>query len=244
MEYIKTTPHKELEPFINFYWELKGSELGGQWERVFPDGYAGVVMNLGDHCVTDNGTVSMEFGKTYVVGAMTSFKDSFVDSDTYLLGVCFRPATFRNFYEYVSQDVLTNDTIEFEKSNSFEIDKILRDPFDYLNQFFSDRINRKTNHLQAIISDIHSANGQISVYDLSKRHFTTVRQIERSFKKDIGISPKAYSNIIRFQHALSIIRNSDENRSLLDIAFECGYYDHSHLTNEMKRNTGLLPSQI
>lgn len=244
MEYIKTTPYKELEPFINFYWELKGSELGGQWERVFPDGCAGVVMSLGDNCLTDNGSVSMEFGKTYVVGAMTSFKDSFIDSDTYLLGVCFKPATFPNFYDYVSQHVLTNDTVEFEKSSSFKVDKILRNPFDYLNRFFSDRIKNKTKQLQAVINDIHSANGQISVYDLSKRHFTTVRQLERSFKKNIGVSPKEYSNIIRFQNALSIIRNSDENRSLLDIAFECGYYDHSHLIHDIKRNTGLVPSQI
>ncbi|WP_390937226.1 helix-turn-helix domain-containing protein [Parapedobacter soli] len=105
-------------------------------------------------------------------------------------------------------------------------------------------MNSKTNQLQAVINDIHSANGQISVYDLSKRHCTTVRQLERIFKKNIGISPKEYSNIIRFQNALRIIRNSDKNRSLLDIAFECGYYDHSHLTNEIKRNTGLVPSQI
>src|SRR5690606_1868031 len=244
MEYIKTTPYKELEPFINFYWELKGSELGGQWERVFPDGCAGVVMSLGDNCLTDNGSVSMEFGKTYVVGAMTSFKDSFIDNDTYLLGVCFKPATFTNFYEYVSQHVLTNDTVEFDKSNSFKIDKILCNPFDYLNYFFSDRIKNKNNQLQAVINDIHSTNGQISVYDLSKRHFTTVRQLERGFKKNIGLSPKEYSNIIRFQNALNIIKNSDENRSLLDIAFECGYYDHSHLTNDIKRNTGMVPSQI
>src|SRR5690606_19953848 len=135
MEYIKTTPYKELEPFINFYWELKGSELGGQWERVFPDGCAGVVMSLGNNCLTDNGSVSMEFGKTYVVGAMNSFKDSFVDNDTHLLGVCLKPATFANFYSYVSQNELTNETIEFEKSNSFNVDKTLINPFNYFDCF-------------------------------------------------------------------------------------------------------------
>lgn len=244
LEYKKTKPYKELEPFIHFYWELKGHKLGKQCERVFPDGCAGIVMNLGGSCLTDNGSVSMEFGKTYAVGAMTSFKDSFIDSDTYLLGVCFKPATFTNFFEYASQDILSNDTIEFEKSNSFKIDKILHNPFDYLNHFFSDRIKNKNNPLQPVINDIYSTNGQISVYDLSKRHFTTVRQLERSFKKYIGISPKEYSNIIRFQNALSTIRNSDKNRSLLDIAFECGYYDHSHLTNDIKRHTGMAPSQI
>jgi len=244
MEYKITEPCRDLKPFIHFYWELKGTELEKRWERVFPDGCAGILINLGDTCVTDNGLLSLEFGKTYVVGAMTSFKESFIDNITHLLGVCLKPATFSNFYDYASQDLLTNDTVEFEKSNSFNVDKILNSPFNYLNQFFFDRVKIKNNPLQSVINDVHSSNGQLSVYELAKRNFTTVRQIERNFKKFVGLSPKEYSNIIRFQNALNIIKNSDTNRSFLDIAFECGYYDHSHLTNEIKRNTGFLPSQL
>lgn len=244
MEYREIKPCGELAPFIHSYWELKGEEFDRQWERNFPDGCAGLVMNLGDTCLTDNGSVSMEFGKTYVVGAMTSFKDSFIDNDTHLLGVCLKPGTFANFYNYASQNELTNNTIQFEKGNSFNVDKILDNPFNYLNHFFLDRIDTKNNLLQSVIHQIHFTNGQISVYELSKRNFITVRQLERNFKKHIGLSPKEYSNIIRFQNALSTIKNSNANRSLLDIAFECGYYDHSHLTNEIKRNTGLLPSLL
>ena len=244
MEYIKTEPCKDLKPFIHFYWELKGNKLERQWERVFPDGCAGVLTNLADPCLTDSGSISLEFGKTYVVGAMTTFKDSFIDSNTHLLGACLKPATFANFYNYAPQNELTNDTVEFEKSNSFNVDKILGNSFDYLNHFFSDRIKTKNYPLQSVIQDIHSTDGQISIYELSKRNFTTVRQLERNFKKFIGLSPKEYSNIIRFQKALSIIKKPDNNRSFLDIAFECGYYDHSHLTNDIKRNTGLSPSQL
>jgi len=244
MEYKKHKPNKELEPFIHFYWELKGDKFEEQWERVFPDGCAGIFMNLGSTCLTDNGSASIEFGKTYVVGAMNLFKDSFIEGDTHLVGVCLKPATFTNFYNYASQDELTNDTIEFEKVHSFNIDKVLKNPFNYFDQFFLGRITSRTNQLQSVIDDIHSENGQISIYELSKRNFTTVRQLERNFKKLIGLSPKEYTNIIRFQNALSIIKNSDRNRTLLDIAFECGYYDHSHLTNEIKRNTGLAPSNL
>lgn len=45
---------------------------------------------------------------------MTSFKDSFINTDAYLLGVCFKPATFSDFYDYFPQHILTNDTVEFE----------------------------------------------------------------------------------------------------------------------------------
>ncbi|MDN3692295.1 helix-turn-helix transcriptional regulator [Chryseobacterium tructae] len=244
MKYKKINPCKELDPLIHFYWELKGNETERQWERVFPDGCAGIVMNAGNTCLTDNGSVSMDFGKTYVVGAMNSFKDSFIDSDTHLLGVCLKPGTFDNFYSFASQNELTNDTIEFEKPNSFNVDKIFDNPFDYFDQFFSKRIKSKNNQLQSVINDIYLTNGQISIYELSKRNFITVRQLERNFKKFIGLSPKEYSNIIRFQNALRLIKNSNQTRSLLDIAFECGYYDHSHLSNEIKRNTGLSPSLL
>ncbi|MCC2598218.1 helix-turn-helix domain-containing protein [Sphingobacterium sp. FBM7-1] len=73
--------------------------------------------------------------------------------------------------------------------------------------------------------------------------FTLARQLERNFKRFSGMSPKKYSNIIRFQNALSLIKKSDQKRSLLAIVFECGYYNHSHLANEIKRNTG-LPSSL
>lgn len=244
MKYIEKIPHRELAPFIHSFWELRGDEEDKQWERIFPDGCAGLVMNLGDDCLTDNGLVSMEFGKTYVVGAMTSFKDSFINSNTHLIGVCLKPATFSNFYNYAPQNELIDNTIEFEKSNSFNVDKILKDPINYLNQFYIDRVSLKDNKLHSVVQDVHNSNGQLSIYELSKKNCTSVRQLERNFKRQIGLSPKEYSNIVRFQNALSLIKNTNQNRSLLDIAFECGFYDHSHLTNEIKRNTGLSPSQL
>ncbi len=210
----KVKPGKELAAFIDFYWELEGNKSEKQWERVFPDGCAGILLNLGNKCLTDNGRLSMEFGKTYVVGAMDSFKDSYIDNDTHLIGVCLKPATFANFYSYAPQNELTNSTTELEKAKSFDIGKILDSPFSYFDQFYSGRIKTKTQPLQPVIHDIHSANGIISIQGLARKNSTTVRQLERSFKKLIGLSPKEYSNIIRFQHALSLIKDSKQNLTM------------------------------
>jgi AraC-like DNA-binding protein len=244
MEYKETKPCTELTPFIHSFWEMKGGEHDGQWERIFPDGCAGLVLNAGDTCITDNGSIAMESGKTYVVGAMTSFKDSFIDNNTHLWGVCLKPAAFSHFYSYAPQNELTNKTVEFDRTLSFNIDKILKNPANYLNQFYTDRIRKRDTLLQPILEEIHNSNGQLAIYELAKRNYTTVRQLERNFKTQIGISPKEYSNIIRFQNALTVIKNADHKRSLLDISFECGFYDHSHLANEIKRHTGLAPTQL
>ncbi|GHE30478.1 helix-turn-helix domain-containing protein [Sphingobacterium griseoflavum] len=244
MEYNIVKPREGLAAFIHFYWELKGNQNGEAWERVFPDGCAGIMLNLGNKCLTDNGRFTMEFGKTYVVGAMNSFKDSLITVDTHIVGVCLKPATFANFYSYAPQDELTNHTVELEKSNCFVVGHALDSPFRYFDRFYAGRMQSKTNQLHSVIQDIHDANGLTRIGELAKRNCTTVRQLERDFKRLIGLSPKEYANIIRFQRALFLIKRSDQNRSLLDIAFECGYYDHAHLCLDVKRNTGLSPSLL
>jgi len=244
VKYRELKPCITLEPYIHSFWELKGDDTDNQWQRNFPDGCPGLVVNLGNACITDNGAVRMDFGKTYAVGMMTSFKDSFIEADTHLLGVCLKPATCSNFYSFVAQNELTGKTVEFEKSNSFSIEKLIKNPTDYLNIFFTDRLQTQNGLLKSVIEDIHKSNGQLSIAQIAKRNFVTARWLERNFKTHIGVTPKEYSNIVRFQNALSLIKNSDKARSLLDIAFKCGFYDHSHLANEIKRNTGVAPSQL
>ncbi|WP_290793999.1 helix-turn-helix domain-containing protein [Flavihumibacter sp. UBA7668] len=159
-------------------------------------------------------------------------------------GVCFKPAAFANFYKYADLNELTNSTIELEQSISLPKDELINSPFSYFNQYYIDRIRNKDVPLHSVITDIHNSNGRLSIYELSKRNYITTRQLERYFKSHIGMSPKEYSNIVRFQKALSEIRNLTNKRSLSDIAVDCGFYDRSHLTNEIKRNTGISPSQL
>lgn len=244
MEYIEIKPCTALKPYIHSFWELRGEDDDKQWERIFPDGCPGLVINLGDTCITDKGVITMDFGKTYVAGTMTSFKDSFIEDNTHLFGVCLKPGVFSNFYNYAPQNELTDKTVQLENIHSFNFDKFIKNPVHYLNGFFTDRLHNGNELLRAVIEDIHQSNGQLSIDEIAQRNFISIRQLERNFNMHIGITPKGYSNIVRFQNALTVIKNSDNKRSLLDIAFECGFYDHSHLTNEIKRNTGLSPSQL
>ncbi|UCS94950.1 AraC family transcriptional regulator [Echinicola marina] len=245
MKYQETKPCNPLKDHIHSFWELKGEENDGGWERIFPDGCPGLVVNLGDSCITDNGAIAMEYGKTYAVGAMTTFKESFVDENTHLVGVCFKPSAFSSFYIYASLNDLKDQTVLFDQNLSFDKDKLYDENHDaYLNRFLVERMNRKYNRIVSLLQDIHDSKGCLSIDELSKENHISKRQVERIFKDSVGLTPKEYSKIIRFQSALSLIQSSAKRRSLLDIAFECGYYDHSHLNREIKRITGLLPSRL
>ncbi|SEW53341.1 DUF6597 domain-containing transcriptional factor [Chitinophaga arvensicola] len=243
MEYHDAKPSTALQTHIHSFWELKGDDTDQQWERIFPDGCPGIIVNLGAPCKTDNGQSTMDYGKTYVVGAMTSFKDTFIDRHTHLLGVCLKPAAFSSFYNYASQHELTDHTFEFDLSYSLDAEKIKADSNTYLNRYFLDRKKSSHQPMQPILNDIHLSNGNLSISEIARRNFTTVRQLERLFKIQIGLTPKEYVKIIRFQLALSMMSDV-RKKSLSDIAFECGFYDHAHLANEVKLHTGLTPSQL
>jgi transcriptional regulator GlxA family with amidase domain len=76
---------------------------------------------------------------------------------------------------------------------------------------------------------------------MQKDFFITERQLERLFKKYIGLSPKFYSRIIRFNHIFQLVK--EKRISWLEITHLSGYFDQSHFIRDFKAFTGEEPSQ-
>jgi len=70
----------------------------------------------------------------------------------------------------------------------------------------------------------------------SQRHFTDM------FRRHVGITPKAYLRIMRFQKA---VRTIDETREIdwPRVSLECGFYDQSHFINDFKHFSGFTPDE-
>jgi len=83
-------------------------------------------------------------------------------------------------------------------------------------------------HGRAKIRDIAKAA------DLSRRRFIEV------FAAEVGVTPKLFGRLQRFQHAVAIA----QSRSRVDwaqLAVECGYSDQSHLIHEFMEFSGISP---
>ncbi|RAS76088.1 helix-turn-helix domain-containing protein [Priestia endophytica] len=90
---------------------------------------------------------------------------------------------------------------------------------------------------------IHLSRGNITMNDLAQKSGFSTRYIRKKFEQDIGISPKLFSQIVRFQCSLSMFMN-DKNYSIWDIIEESGYYDQAHLINEYKKFSYYSPRQL
>lgn len=242
MHYTEYSPHPLLSPYIDVYWRVRGEGNAGQAEKILPDGCVDIIYNFGDNFYTDN-TV-MNYGKIYLVGTMTCSKLPNMHSGIRLFGIRFKPGAFAAFFKYASLREITDRTVDFEKQLAPSRDLFAKHGINYLNRFFLDKLSTPKHALFPIIADIQRQHGNVVVEALAKKHFVTTRQLERQFNQYLGVSPKEFSSFTRFRYTYEKIRNNTRQQSLTDIALECGYHDHAHLTNEIKRFTGLPPSKL
>lgn len=71
---------------------------------------------------------------------------------------------------------------------------------------------------------------------------TTERDLNRLFRKHLRQSPAEYWRGMRLRAARWMVTNSD--RSITQIAYECGFTDSSHLIHWFKRMFGVTPSKL
>ncbi|MFC3198201.1 DUF6597 domain-containing transcriptional factor [Parapedobacter deserti] len=244
MIYKEIKPHPSLADYIDAYWITEGVEKQCVKDIILPDNCVDLIFNLGEKYETYNGALTMYPEKTYLVGTMTTFKESVMYASNKLIGVRFKPSAFSSFYNFAPSNEIRDKTIEFEQSLSPDIHQIEKHSFAYLDKFFLKGLTKEKHNLFKVVRDIEITNGLISMDILAKQNSTTIRQLERDFRKYVGISPKVFANIVRFRTALFKIKHNRNQLSLLGIAHECGYYDHAHLTNEIKRYAGVVPSKF
>lgn len=244
MNYRELQPHPHLASYIDAYWVVQNNGAQPVCNRIMPDGCVDIIFNVGEDFLTDNGKCIMKSETPYLVGTMTSYKDVIRTPGTHLIGIRFRPAAFSFFFSYAGMHEIVNQTVAFEKKWVPVVHPGSIDLQETFNRFLLNRIDPPRQALFPVIDDIQRCCGQVSVEALAKKHFMSVRRLERLFKQHIGTSPKAFINFIRYQFALQNIRKFQSQKSLLEIAFESGYYDHAHLTNEFRKYAGLTPSEL
>jgi AraC-like DNA-binding protein len=244
LSYQQFKPDPALSSYIDAYWEVTGDGEKPTTNRILPDCCIDIIVNLGSEFVSDSSGFKMENEKAYLVGTMTRFKETIRKADTHLIGIRFKPGAFGHFYRFGFLHELTDQITEFEKRLVPSINPSTPNLFHNLDRYFGARLSIVRTSIFPMIIDINNRMGIISVIELAKNHYTTERQLQRLFKQEMGIGPKDFINFVRYQFAIQAIRSADATKSLFDIAFETGYYDHAHLTNEVKKYTGNPPSRL
>jgi AraC-like DNA-binding protein len=84
---------------------------------------------------------------------------------------------------------------------------------------------------------IYASNGEMSVKELSEKVFWSSRQINRYFNQQLGLSLKAYCNILRFRTSLVHIAHGK-------LFPELNFTDQNHFIKEIKKFSGVVPKEL
>jgi AraC-like DNA-binding protein len=90
--------------------------------------------------------------------------------------------------------------------------------------------------------DILRGAGGARIPPIAKRVGLGLRQFERKFVQQVGLSPKLFSRIARFEAALDRMGRSPQG-SWTEVAHRFGYFDQMHLVHDFSRFTGETPTR-
>jgi AraC-like DNA-binding protein len=108
-------------------------------------------------------------------------------------------------------------------------------------QFFERKTVRKLSPLtQTIVSFTLEHQGNIRIDELADLTGYTTRTIQRQFRADMGMSPKAFGRIIRCQCAVYDLNHKDKI-TFSDLACDLGFSDQSHFLHEFKKLVSTTP---
>ncbi len=87
-----------------------------------------------------------------------------------------------------------------------------------------------------------ASDAMLRVRDVATRLDLEPYELTRRFAAALGIAPNSYRRQARLQRAIKLV--CEDGGRLAEIATAAGFHDQSHLTAELKRETGLTPKAL
>ncbi|MCT2563989.1 helix-turn-helix domain-containing protein [Chryseobacterium herbae] len=255
MNYQTFQPRPELSALIKCYWTLEGPEEEvPQQQTIVPDGCMEMIFHYGDlyKQYMDDGQAVVQ-PRSCVFGQLT--KPLVIESTgtTGMFSVRFQYEGFIPFatipIKEMDDKAVPLDQLFGENGSELEKNMLTSKTTEEKIQIVEEFLLRKLDAnaidkiVRSTIDTIITANGQISIGELSKQTNINRRQLERKFSSAIGLSPKQLSKTIRLQTTLKLLLNK-EFTTLTALAHESEYYDQAHFIKDFKEFTGLTPKEF
>lgn len=253
MNYREIVPVPALQPYIKFVWLLDGLHANPNAvpERIFPDGCIELIFNLKKPLARIDGTTLIQQPTSFVFGQITKAMHILATNTYSVIAVRFTSFGLSAFTQIPSHEFkgievgLENlwgaEGKELEdRVNTLATD----DAIDAIQHFFLARLKKQTHSLSSISSIVglmEAQGGNQTVKHWADYANLSERQFNRIFNNVIGISPKEYLKITRFNKVLNLFNESNTEK-LITIANQCGYYDQAHFIKDFKEYTGITPT--
>lgn len=250
-------PRFPLDQFIEIIIYYEGVQHAHKVDRFLPNGDTEILIDFQDtpQFIYDNDTLKeiQACNRVWASGFRTEPITIPSGNDAAMMVIAFKKGKAASFFPFpmneIADSVVDADLVWGTDFGSLrerllatkDIDQRFRIVEDFLIREFQSQmainpcvayaIGKMTERPDAI--SIARMNAKIGY---SQKHFTEM------FRRQVGVTPKSYLKIMRFQKAVRTIDASD-NIDWGQVSLECGFYDQSHFINDFKHFAGFTPEQ-
>jgi AraC-like DNA-binding protein len=250
-------PRPPLCQFVDLFVFHEGLNPDHSYERLLPDGNTVLIINLHDapQYVYDSETLKeiQACHNVWVSGIRTEHITIPSGKESCLFVINFKQGAAHPFFPLPMHE-LKNHVIDADLVWGHEFG-ILREMllstddiperFSIAENYLMRRFVSKFNVNPCVsyaVSQIQQKPDQICVADLNQKIGYSQKHFISMFKAEVGLTPKSYLKIMRFQKAVSEI----EKAEFIDwpkIAIDSGFYDQAHFINDFKLFSGYTPEE-
>lgn len=255
---IILTPHQNLQPYIQQY---VYTEMGasGVWTRgdLGPPGCSGltIVLESDSYRISVNGEEEQYFFSPVFTGQINCFSDIRIYGRLKLFIVLFKPwgayrllgvpqneCTGNSFH---LSDLLGIDGKRLSERLGAEssVEKIHQLLEQFLLRRLSLPVKKEKYDRLTYVSDqimLYSHDNDL-ISKICRQEGYSMSSLERHMNEIIGMPPKKFQRILRFNNALKYINHHRHDCNWSQIANRFGYYDQSHFIKEFKFFFGKTP---
>ena len=251
------TPESSIAPFIESVFHFKDLVPDHSIERVVPTGHLfilfeldGFVRNTFDNeTLQPNGT----FTEVWISGMHRNYISISAHQKSEMFVIQFRPFGAYPFFHFplvdlnekiiVPEGILGDGLTQLRKE--LLAAKTSQDKFELADGWLLERFDTNKEPPRELVSLIDELQ-EHPVSNLSQvmeKYPASQKHLIAQFKKYVGLTPKYFQRILRFNEILQRIQRQ-EKVSWADVAYSCGYSDQSHFIKEFKHFSGFNPSDF
>jgi AraC-like DNA-binding protein len=255
VKHVSIAPTQPLAEFIERFW-YSSDAPPHQKVRIVPNGTMELVFNLDEDELgiydTEQPGSYKSFSGAFFSGAYA--RPLFVDTRGHVMGVHFKPGGAFCFLGVPASeltDIHVNLDALWGRSSQALREQLCAaaNPakrFRVLEQALVARLgNTLEEHraVRAALDIFGRAAGEARTRDLAAHLGLSQRHFIKVFSSQVGVTPKLFGRVQRFQRAADLTRSSS-TPDWADVAAECGYFDQSHLIHDFQTFSGLSPTDF
>lgn len=256
MAYRTYIPRPPLSDFVDLFWSHEGYNPPPAQERVVPTGTMQLIVNLreGGLRVYDRQDHRrfQSLGGSMISGAHSRFVVIDTASQASTVGVHFKAGGAHPFLG-VSAGELRDadaplDALWGTKAAELR-DRLLEaatpeSRFQVLERALLAQVARPLEHHPAVafaLEEFQSAPRTKAVKEVSERTGLSQRRFIQLFSEEVGLTPKLFCRIRRFQEVIRLI-GSGPRTEWAEVALRCGYFDQAHFVHDFRAFSGTTPT--